>query len=240
MAEKLVERLLGEGVETSDPVKGAELEGLTYEAPFNYITDWGPRGRTVLPAEFVSVEDGTGVVHTGVAFGEDDFQLAQDYGLTVHNRVRPGRHLRRGDRRVRRPRRARGGRRHRRGAASVGAPVPRRGVRARLPALLALRHRPPLLRQVELARADHRAARRAAGRQRVGQLVPRPHQARAHGQVAREQRGLGALARALLGHAAADLEVRGRRGGLRRLAGRSCASWAPRSPTTSTGRSSTR
>jgi isoleucyl-tRNA synthetase len=89
VAEALVERLLGEGVETSDPVKGAELEGLTYEAPFNYITDWGPRGRTVLPAEFVSVEDGTGVVHTGVAFGEDDFQLAQDYGLTVHNRVRP-------------------------------------------------------------------------------------------------------------------------------------------------------
>ena len=43
----------------------------------------------MLPAEFVSVEDGTGVVHTGVAFGEDDFQLAQDYGLTVHNRVRP-------------------------------------------------------------------------------------------------------------------------------------------------------
>ena len=88
-AEKLVERLLGEGVETSNPVKGAELEGLRYEAPFNYITDWGERGRTVLPADFVSVEDGTGVVHTGVAFGEDDFQLAQDYGLTVHNRVRP-------------------------------------------------------------------------------------------------------------------------------------------------------
>ena len=89
VAKALAERLFGEGVETSDPAKGTELEGLTYDAPFNYITDWGPRGRTVLPAEFVSVEDGTGVVHTGVAFGEDDFQLAQDYGLTVHNRVRP-------------------------------------------------------------------------------------------------------------------------------------------------------
>ena len=89
VAEKLAKRLLGDDVEISDPVKGSALEGAKYESPFNYITDWGPRGRTVLPAEFVSVEDGTGVVHTGVAFGEDDFQLAQRYGLIVHNHVNP-------------------------------------------------------------------------------------------------------------------------------------------------------
>ena len=43
----------------------------------------------VLPGDFVSVEDGTGVVHTGAAFGEDDFRLATDNGLTIQNPVRP-------------------------------------------------------------------------------------------------------------------------------------------------------
>jgi isoleucyl-tRNA synthetase len=36
----------------------------------------------------VSIEDGTGVVHTGAAFGEDDFRLAQDNGVTIQNPVR--------------------------------------------------------------------------------------------------------------------------------------------------------
>ena len=52
---------------------------------------------------------------------------------------------------------------------------------------------------------------RAARRQRDDQLAPRAHQARPLRQVAREQRRLGALARALLGHAAADLALRRRR-----------------------------
>ena len=53
------------------------------------------------------------------------------------------------------------------------------------------------------------AARRAARRQRDRHLAPAAHQARALRQVAREQRRLGDLARALLGHAAADLAQRG-------------------------------
>ena len=43
----------------------------------------------MLAGDFVSTEDGTGVVHTGAAFGEDDFRLATDNGLTIHNPVRP-------------------------------------------------------------------------------------------------------------------------------------------------------
>ena len=54
------------------------------------------------------------------------------------------------------------------------------------------------------------AARPAAGRQRDGRLAPRAHQARALRQLAGEQRRLGAVARALLGHAAAGLALRGR------------------------------
>ena len=67
-----------------------------------------------------------------------------------------GRHLRRPRRPVRGPLRARGRPRHRRGAARVRPPLPRRRVRARLPALLALPDAASLLRQVELVRAHDR------------------------------------------------------------------------------------
>jgi isoleucyl-tRNA synthetase len=89
LAEPLVERVLGEEAEVVDRMKGSELLGLRYEPPFPYITDYGEKGHTVLPGDFVSVDDGTGVVHTGAAYGEDDFKLAQDNGLTIHNPVKP-------------------------------------------------------------------------------------------------------------------------------------------------------
>ena len=43
----------------------------------------------MVAADFVSAEDGTGLVHTAVAFGEDDFRLGREQGLTVVNPVRP-------------------------------------------------------------------------------------------------------------------------------------------------------
>jgi isoleucyl-tRNA synthetase len=89
LAEPLVERVLGEDAEIIDRFPGSDLLGLRYEPPFPYISDYGEKGHTVLPGDFVSVEDGTGVVHTGAAFGEDDFRLATENGLTIHNPVRP-------------------------------------------------------------------------------------------------------------------------------------------------------
>jgi isoleucyl-tRNA synthetase len=89
LAEQLVSQVLGEDAEIEERMPGSALLGLRYEPPFPYITDYGERGHTVLAGDFVSVEDGTGVVHTGAAFGEDDFRLATDNGLTIHNPVRP-------------------------------------------------------------------------------------------------------------------------------------------------------
>jgi isoleucyl-tRNA synthetase len=89
LAEPLLERVLGEEAEVEERMPGSALLGLRYEPPFPYLRDYGPRGHTVLPGDFVSIEDGTGVVHTGAAFGEDDFRLAQENGLTIHNPVRP-------------------------------------------------------------------------------------------------------------------------------------------------------
>ena len=89
LAEALVERVLGDEAEIEETMPGSALLGLRYEPPFPYITDYGERGHSVLAGDFVSIEDGTGVVHTGAAFGEDDFRLATENGLTIHNPVRP-------------------------------------------------------------------------------------------------------------------------------------------------------
>ncbi len=89
VAEALVERVLGERAEVEERMPGSALLGLRYEPPFPYLTDYGPKGHTVLAGDFVSVEDGTGVVHTGAAFGEDDYRLATENGITILNPVRP-------------------------------------------------------------------------------------------------------------------------------------------------------
>jgi isoleucyl-tRNA synthetase len=90
LAEALVERVLGEGTAVVDRFPGGELVGTRYEAPFDFIpgSEYGPRGHTVLPADFVTAEDGTGLVHTAVAFGENDFRLGEQQGLRVINPVR--------------------------------------------------------------------------------------------------------------------------------------------------------
>jgi isoleucyl-tRNA synthetase len=91
VAEARLERVLGEDAEVLARFPGAELEGARYEPPFPYIPGeaYGPKGHTVLPADFVTASDGTGLVHTAIAFGEDDFRLGEQQGLTVVNPVRP-------------------------------------------------------------------------------------------------------------------------------------------------------
>jgi isoleucyl-tRNA synthetase len=90
LAEALVERVLGEQAQILTRFNGRALEGIGYEAPFAYIPKdaYGPRGHTVLLGDFVTAKDGTGLVHTAIAFGEDDFRLGEQYGLTVVNPVR--------------------------------------------------------------------------------------------------------------------------------------------------------
>ncbi|HST56603.1 MAG TPA: isoleucine--tRNA ligase [Solirubrobacteraceae bacterium] len=89
LAEALAERVLGAGVEILDRFPGSELEGAGYLPPFDYIAgeEYGSHGHTVLAGDFVSAEDGTGLVHTALAFGEDDFRLGERYGMTVVNPV---------------------------------------------------------------------------------------------------------------------------------------------------------
>ena len=90
LAESLVDRVLGAAAEVLDRFPGRALDGVAYRPPFDFIpgSAWGERGHTVLMADFVSDLDGTGLVHTAIAFGEDDFRLGQAAGLAVVNPVR--------------------------------------------------------------------------------------------------------------------------------------------------------
>jgi isoleucyl-tRNA synthetase len=91
VARPLAERVLGEGHTVLASFPGSALQGVRYEAPFGYVKgeDFGPRGHTVLLGDFVTTEDGTGLVHTALAFGEDDFRLGEEHGMTLVNPVRP-------------------------------------------------------------------------------------------------------------------------------------------------------
>jgi isoleucyl-tRNA synthetase len=90
LAEALVERVLGEDAEVVDRFHGREMVGAAYEPPFDFIAgaEYGEKGHTVLPGDFVTAEDGTGIVHTAIAFGEDDYRLGAEHGLAVVNPVR--------------------------------------------------------------------------------------------------------------------------------------------------------
>ncbi len=230
VAAPLVERVLGEGAEVLERMPGSALAGVGYEPPFPYIADYGPRGHTVLEADFVTTEEGTGLVHTAIAFGEDDFRLGEQYGITLQNPVRAdgtfderitdfaGQFVKDADPAIVDA------------LTRLGAPAARRALPPLLSALLALRDAASVLRQVELVRANHRRPRPDAGRERGDRLAPRAHQARPVRQLARGQRRLGALSRALLGHPAADLGVRVRRLRgtlLRRIDGRSARARRP-------------
>ncbi|MCV7057369.1 isoleucine--tRNA ligase [Mycolicibacterium gilvum] len=60
--------------------RGADLLDVGYVPPFPYFMD-SPNAFRVLPAEFVSTEDGTGLVHMSPAYGEDDMATAQAGGI---------------------------------------------------------------------------------------------------------------------------------------------------------------
>lgn len=61
-------------------LKGAHLEGIEYEQLLPYIQPDAPAFRVIL-GDFVTTEDGTGVVHTAPTFGADDFRVAQQNGV---------------------------------------------------------------------------------------------------------------------------------------------------------------
>jgi isoleucyl-tRNA synthetase len=96
LAAPLVEKVLGEAAEVSGRFPGRELVGRRYKGPVFALSDREPGGFPVIAGDFVTTEDGTGLVHIAPAFGEDDYRVAAENGLfdptshgTLYNPVMP-------------------------------------------------------------------------------------------------------------------------------------------------------
>jgi isoleucyl-tRNA synthetase len=65
--------------------KGKELEGISYEQllPFEANKTDNPNAFKILLGDFVTTEDGTGIVHTAPAFGADDFRVGKKYDIGI-------------------------------------------------------------------------------------------------------------------------------------------------------------
>ncbi|NLN15101.1 MAG: isoleucine--tRNA ligase [Tissierellia bacterium] len=86
LAKDLAPKVLGEDYEVLEEMLGKELEYMEYEQLIPYV-NVSSKAFFVTVADYVTTEDGTGIVHTAPAFGEDDYDTGQRYGLPVVNPV---------------------------------------------------------------------------------------------------------------------------------------------------------
>ena len=89
VARSRAEVLFGEG-QVHRRVDVSELMGAKYRRPFELIPAEEARGRAweIMPGDFVSDEEGSGIVHMAPAYGADDYQAGKDFGLAVLEPVR--------------------------------------------------------------------------------------------------------------------------------------------------------
>jgi isoleucyl-tRNA synthetase len=86
LAESRVRAVLGEDFEDRwivvNTMRGADLVGLRYERPFDWLEyPAGTNNEVIVGEEFVSADDGSGVVHMSPAFGADDYAAGQRHNL---------------------------------------------------------------------------------------------------------------------------------------------------------------
>ena len=86
VASSLASKVLGEEYEVLEEYTGKELEGIEYEQFLPFI-DVKEKAFFVTCADYVTMEDGTGIVHIAPAFGQDDYEVGLKYNLPVVNPV---------------------------------------------------------------------------------------------------------------------------------------------------------
>jgi len=65
-----------------EEMKGSALKGMTYEPLFDFFKEFKEEGAfQILNDDYVTTEDGTGIVHTAPAFGEDDNRIMKEAGI---------------------------------------------------------------------------------------------------------------------------------------------------------------
>lgn len=89
VAEKLAHQVLGDDFEIVDEYLGKDLEYREYEQflPFLKVNK---KAFYITCADYVTMEDGTGIVHIAPAFGQDDYEVGLKYDLPVLNPVDEG------------------------------------------------------------------------------------------------------------------------------------------------------
>ncbi|MBC7632634.1 isoleucine--tRNA ligase [Aeromicrobium sp.] len=95
VAEPLLAKALGEGfTSTGESFSGRDMERWTYQRPFDFVTFPGgddgqgaSEAHFVVLADYVTTEDGTGLVHQSPAFGADDMAVSKAYGLPIVNPI---------------------------------------------------------------------------------------------------------------------------------------------------------
>jgi isoleucyl-tRNA synthetase len=89
LAEDLLAETLRHQIEIIDTFPGSELVGKAYEPLFPDAVERGDSETawTIVPADFVTTTDGTGVVHTAVMYGEDDYILGMEVGFPAQHTV---------------------------------------------------------------------------------------------------------------------------------------------------------
>ena len=90
IAEPLAEKVLGDGWCLGQTFTGRDLELWRYQRPFELVEFPDVVGGThyVVLADYVTTEDGSGLVHQAPAFGEDDMAVCRAYGLPMVNPIR--------------------------------------------------------------------------------------------------------------------------------------------------------
>ena len=86
IAEALASKVFEKEYEVLETFKGKDLEYIEYEQLLPFIKP-NEKAFYVVVADYVTTEDGTGIVHTAPAFGEDDYQTGRRYNLPVINPV---------------------------------------------------------------------------------------------------------------------------------------------------------
>lgn len=86
LAKKLANKILGEDIEILETYKGSDLEYVEYEQLIPSLSV-DKKAFYVTCDEYVTMEDGTGIVHLAPAFGQDDYNVGRKYNLPYLNPV---------------------------------------------------------------------------------------------------------------------------------------------------------
>jgi isoleucyl-tRNA synthetase len=89
VAKGCVDRVFGDEVIILETFKGEDLLGNTYEPIFEYAQKHFSASEAwrIIAANYVTIDDGTGIVHTAPAYGADDYDACAAAGIPMFNPI---------------------------------------------------------------------------------------------------------------------------------------------------------